>query len=538
MVSRAQGTIEYLVILAIVVVISLVVVVTVTNFSGQSSVSQSTDKLNDLVGGGVISVVEAVSDFEDVGFLSLKNNSGGVLTLKSISTSGGGNDYDFPWGPGNKELFDISGLCVCESGQSTKTCNFTFTIITSNGLEKKYLQTITLKCLETPVPNKPPISPVLLDCFNLDDDPIQICSLQDLNRIREKLNGNYVLLKNIDASETQTWDDGKGFTPIGTSVTPFSGVINGDSYNIQNLVINRPTENIVGLFAFNQGVIENVGIESGEIIGKQYVGGLVGIINNGGVIRFAHNNANITGSGGTGFIGGICGVINGGKIINSYNEGTVIGNRNVGGICGAIYNSTDELIGVYNKGNISISISNENLGGIVGEMSDGKIINAYNQGNVGESTDRGGYVGGIVGTVLKGQIEKVYSSNNEIKGSYWVGGAFGVTNGQTTVSNSFSTSQVQEINPGLNTLFGGYRDIAQTTMSNLFWNKTSEDQNCYFFLHSVPSVYKSSNEDCFTTNNSILEYYGVGGIPFTVLGFGDDGNWVAQENGFPKLFWE
>ncbi len=135
--SHGQGTIEYLIILAIVVVVSLVVVVLVSNFSTSSNVSQSSDKLTDLVGGGGISIVESVSDFEDTGFLSLQNNSGGSLTLKSISTSEGEKEYDFPWGSGNKELFDISGLCNCKTGQETKTCTFTVNIITSNGLEKK-----------------------------------------------------------------------------------------------------------------------------------------------------------------------------------------------------------------------------------------------------------------------------------------------------------------------------------------------------------------------------------------------------------------
>jgi hypothetical protein len=125
-----------------------------------------------LVGSGGISVFEAVGDFEEISFLSLQNNSGGSLTLKSISTPDGENDYDFPWGPGNKELFDISGLCNCETGQETKTCTFTLNIITKDGLEKKYLQKITLQCLENPAPNKTPTPPIMLDCFNINDDPI------------------------------------------------------------------------------------------------------------------------------------------------------------------------------------------------------------------------------------------------------------------------------------------------------------------------------------------------------------------------------
>ena len=63
--NGAQGTIEYLVIIAIIVVISLVVVGLATSTIGSSStqIGSSSDKLGNLTSGG-ISVVEAVTDLD------------------------------------------------------------------------------------------------------------------------------------------------------------------------------------------------------------------------------------------------------------------------------------------------------------------------------------------------------------------------------------------------------------------------------------------------------------------------------------------
>ena len=61
----AQGTIEYLVVIAVVVVLSLVVVALVINVSSSPSqqISSSSDKLGNVAVGG-ISIVEAVSDLD------------------------------------------------------------------------------------------------------------------------------------------------------------------------------------------------------------------------------------------------------------------------------------------------------------------------------------------------------------------------------------------------------------------------------------------------------------------------------------------
>ena len=56
------------------------------------------------------------------------------------------------------------------------------------------------------------------------------------------MNEDYTLGNDIDLSSISNWE------PIGTLANPFTGTLDGNGYKISNLVINRPTEDNVGLF--------------------------------------------------------------------------------------------------------------------------------------------------------------------------------------------------------------------------------------------------------------------------------------------------
>ena len=83
--SIAQGTIEYLVIIAVVVVLSLIVVALSINVSSSHSqqIVSSSEKLGGVVSGG-ISIVEAVGNLEGDSLIMLSNNSGDGITLKKL----------------------------------------------------------------------------------------------------------------------------------------------------------------------------------------------------------------------------------------------------------------------------------------------------------------------------------------------------------------------------------------------------------------------------------------------------------------------
>jgi hypothetical protein len=125
--------------------------------------------------------------------------------------------------------------------------------------------------------------------------PIEIRDWYDLHAIRNNLGGSYILMNDLDSTTagyielaSETANGGRGWEPIGTSDETsdekFTGIFNGQGYEIRDLFINRPDENYVGLFTHiswirhidNVGVIENVGMVNADVTGSAQVGVLVG----------------------------------------------------------------------------------------------------------------------------------------------------------------------------------------------------------------------------------------------------------------------
>ncbi|MEX0930659.1 MAG: hypothetical protein WDZ68_00010, partial [Candidatus Paceibacterota bacterium] len=89
-----------------------------------------------------------------------------------------------------------------------------------------------------------------------------IYSLEDLNRVRDNLQGLYWLMNDIDLSSVPNWE------PIGTQKRPFTGHLFGNGFSIQNLTINDSVRNS-GLFghANNGAIIEYLGVTDANISG-------------------------------------------------------------------------------------------------------------------------------------------------------------------------------------------------------------------------------------------------------------------------------
>ena len=245
------------------------------------------------------------------------------------------------------------------------------------------------------------------------ENPYQISNilqLQDMQKLRDK---NYMLVDNIDASETRIWNSGEGFIPI-----EFSGTLNGNGFKIDSLFINRPAMDNQGLFGVLSGSTSNLGLENASILGKVNVGA-------------------IAGSSPTGLI------------TDSYSTGELNGSSRIGGLAG------------FNSGTIRRSYSNAHvsgqtgLGGLVGESNGGSIANSYARGNVtGDSN-----LGGFVGVILSSNIEYSYSTGN-VTGDSRLGGFvgtiafYGITNsfwdkGSSGLSNGWGNAIMVSPNPDL-----------------------------------------------------------------------------------------
>jgi len=299
-----------------------------------------------------------------------------------------------------------------------------------------------------------------IDCDEITDDdcepeglPISDC--QELQDIKDYLDGDYYLTEDVDCSETLSWNhyDGdcgdlgqftcddaigcnwfsgicyisEGFEPIGIIYGDrFTGTFNGQDYKITGLYINRPGETDVGLFRFaDVGVdINNVGLEGVEINGFVGVGGLVGV--NAGTITKSYITGDISGAAS---VGGLAGS-NEGIIEKSYATGTVFGGNWVGGLVG---NDQGTIKNSYSTG--SVSGVNE-LGGLVGRGW-GTIENSYSTGSVSGVPEFGDFVGGLVGKLF-GTIKNSYSTGT-VSGVYKVGCLIGSNDGNLANSYWYDT---------------------------------------------------------------------------------------------------
>ena len=64
-------------------------------------------------------------------------------------------------------------------------------------------------------------------------DPYQISTCAELQKMQNDLSAHYVLVNDIECN-VYPFNTGSGFSPIGTSSTPFTGSLDGRNYKIRN----------------------------------------------------------------------------------------------------------------------------------------------------------------------------------------------------------------------------------------------------------------------------------------------------------------
>ena len=263
------------------------------------------------------------------------------------------------------------------------------------------------------------------------ENPYIITTVEQLQEMRNDLAAHYALGNNIDASGTVNWNGGAGFEPVGTWDNEFTGSFDGRGYKIYDLHIDRSGTNYVGLFGCVGGVsvVENVGLESVNVVGSRYVGGLVGY--NSGTVSNSYSTGSVSGNY---LVGGLVGH-NSYTVSDSYSTGSVTGIVNVGGLVGWHVGTVSNS---YSTGPVSGSSF---VGGLVGHNSGGTVSDSYSTGSVVGGD--GGHVGGLVGYNF-GIVSNSHSTgpvsctSDVLPGG--VGGLVGVNSGP--VSNSYSTGPV------------------------------------------------------------------------------------------------
>ncbi len=299
----------------------------------------------------------------------------------------------------------------------------------------------------------------------VDDGFSDIYYLEDLDAIRNQLNGKYELVRDLDFNSDASYRDpinkakwtvadyendaDTGWMPIGTSIDRFTGIFKGNGHTIFNLQINRDTNDYKGLFTIlgSAATVKNVGLSNLIIEGRNYTGGLVGF--NAGTIIGSYAIGRISANS---FLGGLAGDSEG-KIINSYANVSILGKYNVGGLVGWHYEN-GRVINSYAGGDVRGA---DRVGGLIG-INRGSITNSYATGQVSGNSDVGGLVGGndnieavIINSYAIGKVQGsggglVASNSGVISASYRNTETSGLQgrhgSGQTTQQMQLPTSAI------------------------------------------------------------------------------------------------
>jgi hypothetical protein len=257
-----------------------------------------------------------------------------------------------------------------------------------------------------------------------EENPYEISNLENLYWLTQSSNAwdkHFIQTADIDASETQTWHNSNGLSPIGNGSIEFTGTYNGQHYKINNLYINRKNNKNIGLFGVTKNSnIEKLVLTNVDITGKKYVGAIAG--RNLGTINkcYAEGKLKTKVSYIQARAGGLTGY-NNDTIKSSFNRVNVSSEGHlIGGISGTI-TGTGLIINCYNQATIS---GEDHIGGIVGQLYDGKIKNSYSTAPIKGDED----IGGVVGAKYAGSIKNSFwdtenSGNNRSHGG----------NGKTTL---------------------------------------------------------------------------------------------------------
>jgi len=272
------------------------------------------------------------------------------------------------------------------------------------------------------------------------------------------LGATYSLTGNVDMSNTQNspgdvWA-GKGFLPIGNLTSPFTGGFVGNNDAIQNLYINLPSSNFVGLFGIDSGgAIGHVELNNVNITGFAGTGGLVGILENGATATFTNVTGSITSS--SGFLGGIAGQVeSGNSVTNSSADVTISGTSDLGGIAGE---NGGTISNSFSTG--SITGSGTNIGGLVGLLDNtGSITDSYSSGSVNNGVSSS-TVGGLIGTDNSGTVTN----------SFWDT----TTSGQATSSGSSGLAGYKGMSTAAMMTLANFTNTGNGFVTGSGWSITS-----------------------------------------------------------------
>ena len=248
-----------------------------------------------------------------------------------------------------------------------------------------------------------------------EEEPFQLWTPEHVNAIGLNpcdWDKHFVLMDDIDLEQYTAMT----FNIIGNRTTPFTGVFDGDDYDITNLTID-PEGNFRSCLGFfgeigPAGEVKNLNLRNVSFTGcddSVYVGALASI--NKGTITDCFATGTLSGSHD---VGGFVG-FNKGEITNCFSAATLSGSEDVGGLVGR------------NNGTISNSFAacivtgKDYIGGLTGANRQGTITNCYAIGHVRGDTG----VGGLTGSNWRSTVTNCYAACT-VTGNTFTGALAGI----------------------------------------------------------------------------------------------------------------
>ena len=307
-------------------------------------------------------------------------------------------------------------------------------------------------------------------------NPYLVEDAYDLWAVRDNLSAHYKQIADIDLNIYSTGD---GWIPIGQETVEFTGVYDGDNYEIRNLWSDS-LAGYGGLFGKADGAkFKNINLRNVIIVSaaSNYMGGIVGYAEN--ITEDSIYNCHVSGvvnesNSSRAYIGGVVGRCDSSGVysINKCSfegiiKSSISADAYIGGICGSCFTSIKNS---YSLGNI-VAPSAGFLGGLCGVLRINNVCSySYSLVNINEGLNAvGSYVGGLIGAV--GNNCRVLKSwaRGSVSGSREVGGFVGVNDG--SIVDCYSTGFVVG-----STNVGGFCGSNNGSITNSVWDTETSGQ--------------------------------------------------------------
>lgn len=217
------------------------------------------------------------------------------------------------------------------------------------------------------------------------------------------------MMNDLETCVTKDWNNGQGFEPLET----FTGLLRTNNFYINNLTINRPLEDNVGVirnFVSAPGNLFDLKLRNSVIVGRDNVGTLAGNFSKAVISQSKVENVVVKGRTNVGGVVGNNNVNTATTISRTSFQGEVTGETNVGGVAGKslFLDITDSFM----RGRL---VGNEFVGGLVGNRSDrfATLKNAYIDAEIHGKTNTRVLTGISSGTDF---ITNVFYNKDKISG--------------------------------------------------------------------------------------------------------------------------